>query len=74
MRNYKVLVNLAEDSISSHFSSNECIHVCRKELFHTMPTSSLHEVTRATALAHLLYAAPAWCRIAPELTASSLEL
>ena len=27
---------------------------------HGLPTSSLHEVTRATVLARLLYAAPAW--------------
>jgi len=32
IRNYKMLVNLAKDPISSHFSGNECIF--RKELFH----------------------------------------
>ena len=33
IRNYKVLVNLAKDLISSHFSDNECTY--RKEHFHS---------------------------------------
>jgi len=49
---------------------------------HGLPTSFLLEVTRATVLTRLLYAAPAWRgfaagpqpRIAPELTVSSIEL
>ena len=32
IRNYEVLVNLAKDAISFHFSGNECVY--RKELFH----------------------------------------
>jgi len=32
IRNYEVLVNLAKDPISFHFSGNECVY--RNELFH----------------------------------------
>src|SRR6218665_3891594 len=45
----------------------ETLGSCSRSLYavrilkaHGLPTSSLHEVTRATVLARLLYATPAW--------------
>src|SRR6218665_1488277 len=64
----------------------ETLGSCSRSLYavrilkaHGLPTSSLHEVTRATVLARLLYAplhgvASPQPRIAPELTVSSIEL
>src|SRR6218665_256834 len=40
---------------------------------HGLPTSSLHEVTRATVLARLLYAAPAWCGFATAQDCSRID-
>src|SRR6218665_1707318 len=52
-------------SVGHHLT--ETLGSCSRSLYtvrilkaHRLPTSSLHEVTRATVLAHLLYAAPAW--------------
>src|SRR6218665_1356955 len=40
---------------------------------HGLPASSLHEVTRATVLARLLYAAPAWRGFAPTQDCSRID-
>src|SRR6218665_3359009 len=52
-------------SVGHHLT--ETLGSCSRSLYavrilkaHGLPTSSLHEVTRATVLARLLYAAPAW--------------
>src|SRR6218665_4160963 len=54
-----------ELSVGHHLT--ETLGSCSRSLYavhilkaHGLPTPSLHEVTRATVLAHLLYAAPAW--------------
>src|SRR6218665_919586 len=52
-------------SVGHHLT--ETLGSCSRSLYavrilkaHVLPTSSLHEVTRATVLTRLLYATPAW--------------
>src|SRR6218665_2047031 len=54
-------------SVTSLLPASGPLGSCSRSLYavrilkaHGLPTSSLHEVTRATVLARLLYAAPAW--------------
>src|SRR6218665_1895958 len=41
-------------------SSSHSLYALRVLRSHRMPTTVLHEITRATTIARLLYAAPAW--------------
>src|SRR6218665_1382670 len=48
---------------SRRFSQNApvpCMHSAYYDLMDCIPTTALHDVTRATTLAKLMYAAPAW--------------
>src|SRR6218665_3968948 len=40
--------------------SSRSLYALRVLRSHGMPTTALHEITRATTIARLLYAAPAW--------------
>jgi len=59
IRNCKVLVNLAKDPISSHFSGYECIGIYRKELFYryhciiTLVASRVQVIMEKTVLVQL---------------------